>query len=103
MIRELLTKIRQYLCFHDFTTDFKERGCVDKAMVAKIGFWKAWVQDNRMYCKKCGHVPEVTIEFLKRCEQIDKEIDKDETEEQKLISSFINEILNEILTPPRIK
>lgn len=86
-------KVKQYLCLHNLTTPFKERGEVDPKMVEEIGAWNAYVLDNRMFCKKCGYIPKVTNRFIATAKEIDK---KNLTDKEKMVES----IMTSITTPP---
>lgn len=68
------TRIKQWLCWnHDYTSPIKERGGrLDAQLVIQLGTFKAFVSDSRMYCKKCGYVPQITLDAMKRGEDIDK-------------------------------
>jgi len=103
VLQKYVSKVEEFLSIlwlcrilgsHDNTTPFKERGNKpDPEMIDKIGVWQAWVLDNRMYCKRCGHVPDVTKRFIARCIAMDAE---DKTEKEKIVSSLVQEIT----TPP---
>jgi len=49
--------------------------------------------DSQMYCKKCGFVPQITLDALKRGEEIDK---RNITEKEKLATYMIGEITRPI-------
>lgn len=88
------TKIKQFLCFHDYTSPIKERGGQpDTAAIEKVGIFKAFILDSRMYCKKCGHVPQITLDAMRRSEEIDK---RNITEKEKLAIYMIGEITRPI-------
>lgn len=88
-------KIKQFFCFfHSFTSQIQERGGKpDMAMIEKVGAFRAFMIDSRMYCKKCGFVPQITLDALKRGEEIDK---RNITEKEKLATYMIGEITRPI-------
>lgn len=91
---DFITRVKQFFCFfHSFTTQIQERGAPDISKVLNEGTFRAFLHDSRMYCRKCGYVPQITLDSMKRGEEIDKQ---NITEKEKLTVYIINEIIRPV-------
>ncbi len=57
------------LGMHHWTSPYEERGKPDKEKVEKEGIIKAFLDDTTMYCKRCGHVSDVSKEFRDKMDE----------------------------------